>query len=220
MRCNETDKVDCKLVANQTYFILSSSKAASTRLEERWMDHPDGQLAFNETLLRAFVPHAVFSSWNRDQVIFYRACRFDLMIFIWHKTPTSPQALWTRTLQWKGACNESVAAPVLRWNGGWLRIGNERVAAVQSWLLPYCGGWNCRWLHLNGHGTSHALLTRRGHLCFYCQDEARFFCEAGSAMLFFRNTSRPFRCFCCCCCCLHCDSKQDCSETFSKHYDC
>ena len=113
MRCNETDKFDCKLVVNQTSFILSSSKAASTRLEERWMDHPDGQLAFNETLLRVFVPHAAFSSWNRDQVIFYRACRFELMIFIWHKTPTSPQALWTRTLQWKGGCSEIVAAPVL-----------------------------------------------------------------------------------------------------------
>jgi hypothetical protein len=46
------------------------------------MDHPDGQLAYNEALLRIFVPHAVFSSWNRDQVNFYRACRFDLMIFI------------------------------------------------------------------------------------------------------------------------------------------
>ena len=172
MRCNETDKFDCKLVVNQTSFILSSSKAASTRLEERWMDHPDGQLAFNETLLRVFVPHAAFSSWNRDQVIFYRACRFDLMIFIWHKTPTSPQALWTRTLQWKGACNESVAAPFLRWNGGWLRIGNERVAAVKSWLLPYCG-WKRRWLHLNGRDqpcfidktrAPVLLLSRRGSL--------------------------------------------------------
>jgi hypothetical protein len=46
------------------------------------MDHPDGQLAFNEALLRILVPHAVFSSWNRDQVNFYRAYRFDLMIFI------------------------------------------------------------------------------------------------------------------------------------------
>ena len=113
MRCNEMDKFDCELVVNHTYFILSSSKAASTRLEERWMDHPDVQLSFNETLLRVFVPHAVLSCWNRDLVMFYRACRFDLMIFIWHKTPTSPQALWTRTLQWKGGCSEIVAAPVL-----------------------------------------------------------------------------------------------------------
>ena len=125
--------------------------------------HCSGSLCRMQSLLLA---------WNRDQVIFYRACQFDLMIFIWHKTPTSPQALWTRTLQWKGACNESVAAPFLRWNGGWLRIGNERVAAVKSWLLPYCG-WKRRWLHLNGRDqpcfidktrAPVLLLSRRGSL--------------------------------------------------------
>ena len=85
---------------------------------------------------------------------------------------------------------------------------NERVPAMKAWLLPSCDemvdGFVLAmkgWLQWNRgcsrivdesadgfilmDGTSHALLTRRGHLCFYCQDEARFFCEVGSAMLFF-----------------------------------
>ena len=148
------------------------------------MDHPDGQLAFNEALLRVFVPHAFFSSWNRDQVIFYRACRFDLMI---HSFDTKHLRLPRRFE--RGLCN-------------------ERVPAMKAWLLPSCDemvdgfvlamkGWlqchrGCSRIvdesadgFILMDGTSHALLTRRGHLCFYCQDEARFFCEVGSAMLFF-----------------------------------
>jgi hypothetical protein len=147
--------------------------------------HPDGQLAFNETLLRVFVPHAVFSSWNRDQVIFYRACRFDLMI----------DSFDTKHLR----------AP-RRFERG---LCNERVPAMKAWLLPSCDemvdgfvlvmkGWlqcnrGCSRFVVDESadgfilmdGTSHALLTRRGYLCFYCQDEARFFCDVGSAMLFF-----------------------------------
>ena len=78
------------------------------------MDHPDGQLAFNEALLRVFVPHAVFSSWNRDQVIFYRACRFDLMI-----DPFDTKHLRAPRRFERGLCN-------------------ERVPAMKAWLLPSC----------------------------------------------------------------------------------
>ena len=84
---------------------------------------------------------------------------------------------------------------------------------MKAWLLPSCDemvdgfvlamkGWlqcnrGCSRIvdeSVDGFilmdGTSHALLTRRGYLCFYCQDEARFFCEAGSAMLFFLEALR------------------------------
>jgi hypothetical protein len=80
---------------------------------------------------------------------------------------------------------------------------------MKAWLLPSCDemvdgfvlamkGWlqcnrGCSRIVVDEiadgfilmDGTSHALLTRRGYLCFYCQDEARFFCDVGSAMLFF-----------------------------------
>ena len=139
MRCNETDKFDCKLVVNQTSFILSSSKAASTRLEERWMDHPDGQLAFNETLLRVFVPHAVSSSCLESGSGDFLPCLSIRIndIHLTQNTYVSPGALnedfamigclqWKRGCsllamkwwmasywQWKGGCSEIVAAPVL-----------------------------------------------------------------------------------------------------------
>ena len=144
--------------------------------------HHDGQLAFNEALLRVFVPHTVFSSWNRDQVIFYRACRFDLMI-----DPFDTKHLRAPRRFERGLCNERV--PAMK---AWLLPSCDEmvdgfVLAMKGWLQcnrgcsrPYCG-WKRRWLHLNGRDQPCFIDTTRS----YCQDEARFFCDVGSAMLFF-----------------------------------
>ena len=117
-----------------------------------------------------FVPHAVFSSWNRDQVIFLPclSIRFN-DIHLTQNTYVSP-----------GALNEDFAMKGwLQWNRGCSRIVDE---SADGFILM--------------DGTSYALLTRRGHLRFYCQDEARSFCEDGSAMFFFLETFRgPFDMF-------------------------
>ena len=48
-RCDviETNKLDCRIL-QWFVFILQSSNAASTRLEERWMDHPVVKLALTK----------------------------------------------------------------------------------------------------------------------------------------------------------------------------
>ena len=93
-----------------------------------------------------FVPHAVFSSWNRDQVIFLPclSIRFN-DIHLTQNTYVSP-----------GDLNENFE--------------------MKGCLLPSCDGG---WLGVDGFilmdGTSYALLTRRGHLCFIVKTRLAFF---------------------------------------------
>ena len=96
-----------------------------------------------------FVPHAVFSSWNRDQVIFLPclSIRFN-DIHLTQNTYVSP-----------GALNEDFAMKGwLQWNRGCSRIVDE---SADGFILM--------------DGTSHALLTRRGHLCFIVKTRLAFF---------------------------------------------
>ena len=96
-----------------------------------------------------FVPHAVFSSWNRDQVIFLPclSIRFN-DIHLTQNTYVSP-----------GALNEDFAMKGwLQWNRGCSRIVDE---SADGFILM--------------DGTSHALLTRRGHLCFTVKTRLAFF---------------------------------------------